>query len=73
MYVMNAHISRLQNSFAKYIGKKCQDKFRIFFSLPRQCVGKKITAKDLAETSVYHVSNGFGIPWHFAKDYDLVF
>ena len=34
------------------------------FSLPRQ---------DLAEVFAYHVSNGFGIPLHFAKDYDLVF
>ena len=39
----------------------------------------KKTAKNLAETfciyihDMYHVGNGFGIPWHFAKEYDLVF
>ena len=31
------------------------------------------TTKDSAETFVYYVSNGFGIPWHFAKGYDLFF
>ena len=29
--------------------------------------------KDSAETFVYHVSNGFGIPQHFAKDYNFCF
>ena len=43
-----------------------------FFSLPRQYIGKK-TAEDSAETFVYYVSNGFGIPQHFAKGSDLVF
>ena len=50
---------------------KCRGKFRIL-SLPRQCVSKK-TAEDFAETFLYHVSNGFSISQHFAKDYDLVF
>ena len=30
-------------------------------------------AKDSIDTFVYYISNGFGIPWHFAKGYDLVF
>ena len=34
---------------------------------------KKKTAEDLAETFAYHIGNGFDIPQHFAKDYDLVF
>ena len=34
---------------------------------------KKKTTEDLADTFVYHIGNGFGIPRHFAKDYDLVF
>ena len=33
----------------------------------------KETAKGLAGTFVYHISNGFNIPPHFAKGYDLVF
>ena len=50
---------------------KCRGKFRIFqfASAMRQ---QKITAEDLAETLVYHVGKGFGIAWHFVKDYDLV-
>ena len=51
---------------------KCQGKFRIFqytLAMPQQ----KKTAKDLAETFVYLVGNGFGIPGYFAKDYHLVF
>ena len=28
---------------------------------------------NLAEVFAYHVGNGFGIPWPFAKDYDLIF
>ena len=43
-----------------------------FFSFPRQYVGKKI-AEDEAETFVYYIGNGFRIPRHFAKGYDLVF
>ena len=31
------------------------------------------TGKDLAESFVYHISNGLGIPQLFAKDYDLFF
>ena len=37
-----------------------------FFSLPWQYVSKKI-AKYSAETFVYYVSSGLGIPQHFAK------
>ena len=40
--------------------------------MPRQCFGKK-NAKNLVETFVNHVGNGFGIPWHFAKGCDSVF
>ena len=72
MYVMNAHISSLQNLVAKNEKKKCQGKFRIF-QFVSTMRWQKIIAKGLAETCVYHVSNGFSIPWHFAKDYDLVF
>ena len=43
-----------------------------FFSLPRQCVRKK-TAKDSAENFTYYIDNGFCVPQHFAKGYDLVF
>ena len=43
-----------------------------FFSLLLQCVSKN-TAKNLAETFVNYIGNGCGIPWHFAKGYDLVF
>ena len=39
---------------------------------PYQYVGKT-TAKDLGETFVYYINNGFGIPWQFSKGYDLVF
>ena len=45
---------------------------RNFFSLLRQCVGKK-TAKNLAETFAYHVGSGFGIPRPFVNDYDSFF
>ena len=34
---------------------------------------KKKNVKDSVETFVYYVGNGFSIPRHFAKDYDLVF
>ena len=30
-------------------------------------------AEDSAETFVYYVGNSFGMPQHFAKDYDLFF
>ena len=43
-----------------------------FFSLPRQCVGKK-TADDSIDTFVYYLGNGFGMHRHFAKGHDLVF
>ena len=49
--------------------------------MPRQipkfsaCLGNASTknCQDPAETFVYDVDNGFGIPQHFAKDYDLAF
>ena len=62
----------LQNSGVQYVVSKMQrhtKNFSVFFSN----VSAKETAKDLAETFVYYVSNGFGIPQDFAKAYDLVF
>ena len=51
---------------------KYRGKFRIFqFALAMR--QQKKPAKVLAEAIVYHVSNGLGIPQHFAKNYDLVF
>ena len=44
-----------------------------FFILHQQYIGKKKTGRDLAETFVYYVSNGFDILWYFAKGNDLVF
>ena len=43
-----------------------------FFNFPQQYIGKK-TVEDSAETFVYYLNNGVGMPQHFAKDYDLVF
>ena len=51
---------------------ECQGKFRTF-QLASAMHQQKKTAEDSAEIFVYHVSNGFGIPRHFAEDYDLVF
>ena len=46
--------------------------FRIFqFALAMHL--QKKNCWNLAETFAYHVGNGFGIPWPFAKDYDLIF
>ena len=63
-------VSSLRNWGTKYI----------FHKMPRQihkfsvCLGiRKKYAKNLAETFAYHVSSGFGIPLHFAKNYDLFF
>ena len=58
----------LQNSCAKYAGNKMQRQFQNFsFCLSYMCGNTSV------ETFVYYVSNGFGIPWHFVKGYDLVF
>ena len=62
----------LQNSGVKYIRNKMLRHIQVFFSLPGLCIGKK-TAEGLAEAFIYHVSNGLGIPQHFAKDYALAF
>ena len=51
---------------------KCQDDSRISqFALAMH--QQKNIAKDSAETFVYYVGNGFGMPRHFAKGYDLGF
>ena len=62
-------------SNAKYVGNKIPRQFHNFFSLPQQCCQKKKkkNVKDSVETFVYYIGNGFSIPRHFAKDYDLVF
>ena len=51
---------------------KCHSDFRIFQFVPTKR-RQKGTAEDSAETFVYYVGNGFGIPQNFAKGYDLVF
>ena len=43
------------------------------FSVGLDNTSAKITVEDSAETFLYYVDNGFGIPPHFAKGYDLVF
>ena len=52
------------------------------FGIPRRfqnflvCLGNasaKKTVEDSIDTFVYYLGNDFGMPWHFAKDYDLVF
>ena len=40
------------------------------------CLGHalaKKTTEDSIGSFVYYLANGFGMPWHFAKGYDLVF
>ena len=46
--------------------------FRIFY-FPSAIHWQKNFAEDLAEIFVYYLSNGFDIPWHFVKGYDLFF
>ena len=43
------------------------------FSVPLGDISAKKTAEDSAETFAYYINNGFGIPRHFDKSYDLVF
>ena len=50
----------------------CWGGFKIFQFASAMHQQKK-TAKDSAETFVYYVGNSFGMPQHFAKDYDLFF
>ena len=51
---------------------KCQDDFRIFqFASAIHQQQKK--AQDSAEAIEYYLGNGFSIPQHFAKGYDLFF
>ena len=53
---------------------KYQDNFIIFsVYLSNVVKKKKKNVEDSVETLVYYVGNGFSIPRHFAKDYDLVF
>ena len=61
----------LRNLGAKYVGNKSQGDIRFFqFALE---IHWQTTVENSAETFVYYVSNGFGIPQHFAKGSDLVF
>ena len=62
----------LQNSGAKYVNNKMLRQTQNF-SVSLVNASAKKTAKDLAETFVNYVSNGFGIPWYFAKGHDLFF
>ena len=55
-----------------YAGNKMPRQFQNFWVYLGNTSAKK-TAKDSAEIFVYYVGNVFGIPRHFAKDYDLVF
>ena len=62
----------LQNSGAINVGNKIPRRFQNF----SVCLGKtsaKKPAKYSAETFAYYVGNGFAIPRHFAKSYDLFF
>ena len=46
--------------------------FRIFQFALAICWQKQKNTKDLAETFVYYVGSGYGIPQHFAKGSDFV-
>ena len=65
----------LRNSDAKYVGNNMPRRFQNF----SVCLGnnsakkKKKNAEDSAETFVHYIGNGFGIPRHFTKGYDLFF
>ena len=60
----------LRNSGAKCVSNKMSRRFQnVSVCSTLHCQ----TAEGLAETFVYYVGDGFGIPWDFAKGYDLVF
>ena len=61
-----------RNSGAKYDSNKMLRWFQNF-SVCLSNVLAKIPAKDSRDTLAYYVRNGFDMPQHFAKDYDLVF
>ena len=66
------YILSLRNLGAKYVDKKMLRQIQN----SSVCLGNTSankTAKDLAETFVYHVGNGFGVPRPFAKDYVCFF
>ena len=65
-------LDSLQNSGAKYFGNKIPRRFQNFSVYVGNTSAKK-TAEDSAETFLYYVGNGFGMPRHFAKGYDLIF
>ena len=56
----------MRTSTIKYLGD-----FRIFQFTSARCWQKN--AKNTTETFVYYIDNGFGMPQHFPKGYDLVF
>ena len=65
-------IFNLQNSGAKYV---INEMLRQFQNFP-VCLGNtsaKNIAKDSGETFSYYIGNGFSMPQHFAKGYDLFF
>ena len=62
----------LRNSGATYVGNKMPRQIQNFsVNLGNASANK--TAEDLAENFVYYVGNGFVIPRHFAKNYNLIF
>ena len=68
-----ALIGSFQPSKVSMLAIKCRD-FRMFQFAPANMLAKKKkkkTAEDSAKTFVYYVGNGFGIPRHFVKGYDL--
>ena len=70
--LMFMSISSLRNEGATYVSNRMPRQVQNFSACLSNASAKK-TAEDSAEIFVYHVSNGFGIPRHFAEDYDLVF
>ena len=71
-FTKRVYYDSLRDLGAKYAGKKMPRRFQNF----SVCLGNtsaKETAKDSAETFIYYVGNGFGIPRHIAKGYGLLF
>ena len=53
---------------------KCWDDFKIFqFAAAMLRKKNKKTTEDSIDSFLYFVDNGFGMPRHFAKGYELVF
>ena len=56
---------------AKYVSNEMLRRFQNFSACLCN-VPAKNTAQDSAETCAYYGSNGFGMPQHFSKGYDLI-